>query len=215
MFASVTCAFLQHLQREQEFLAELLLAAPEIRLRGERADRAVRQLRGAVVGLARPDRQHDRARHADSAARFASASRDAFSASARPCAASRSNADSFRYSRGRLHEFRLRGLAVRPARDHEIGQRKIRLEAARRRVERRARHAALLRIGPQRLDEPVERRIGRGRGRLLQKRRPAELRPTHARLRRLMRLPGGRMGILADLLHVGDADRRQNEDDSG
>ena len=49
---------------------------------------------------------------------------------------------------GRLHEFGLRGLAVRPAGDQEIGQGEIRLQAARRRVEGRARDAELLRLRP-------------------------------------------------------------------
>ena len=71
-------ALFEHLQREQKLLAELLLAAPEICLRRERAHRAVRHLRGAVIRLARPDRQHDRRPARRSAARSAPASRDAF-----------------------------------------------------------------------------------------------------------------------------------------
>ena len=58
-------SFLQHLQGEQEFLAELLLAPSEIGLRRERADCAVRQRRGAVIRLAAPDCQHDRAGDAE------------------------------------------------------------------------------------------------------------------------------------------------------
>ncbi len=58
-------AFLQHLEREQEFLPELFLAAAEIGLRRQHADRVVRKLGVAVTGLASPDRQHHRARDAE------------------------------------------------------------------------------------------------------------------------------------------------------
>jgi hypothetical protein len=58
-------AFLNHFQREEKLFAKLFLAAAEIRLRHQRAQRAVRKFCRAVVGLPAPDRQHDRARHAE------------------------------------------------------------------------------------------------------------------------------------------------------
>ena len=93
-------ALLQHLQREQEFLAELLLAPPEIRLRRKRAHRAVRHFRRAIAGLARPDRQHDRRPARRSAARSCASVARCCSSCLRPCVASWSNAVSFRYSAG-------------------------------------------------------------------------------------------------------------------
>ena len=45
---------------------------------------------------------------------------------------------------------------LRAARHHEIGQRKIGIERARHRVEGRARHAGLLRLGPERGHEAGE-----------------------------------------------------------
>ena len=137
----------EHLQREQKLLAELLLAAPEIGLRRKRADRAMRHLRGAVIGLARPDRQHDRARHAEALLDLRQRRAMLFGKRA-ALRGEPVERGLLQVLGGRLHEFGLRGLAVRPAGNHEIGQRKIRLEAARRRIEGRARHAELLRIGP-------------------------------------------------------------------
>ncbi len=52
-------------KRVQEFVAEEILALAGIGLRRQRADGVERQLVAAVVGLARPDRQHDVAGHAD------------------------------------------------------------------------------------------------------------------------------------------------------
>ena len=65
----------------------------------------------------------------------------------------------FQVLRRRLHEFRLRRLAVRPARDDEIGQRQIRLEPARRRIEGRARTPSA--GGRIEASRNVECRIGR------------------------------------------------------
>ena len=153
-------AFLQHLQREQKLLAELLLAPPEIGLRRERADRAVRHLRGAVTGLARPDRQHDRA-GTPKRCSISRQRRAMLLGELAPLRGERVERALLQVLRRRLHELRLRGLPVRPARDHEIGQRQIRLEAARRRIEGRARDAELLRVGPEACEEALERRIGR------------------------------------------------------
>ena len=58
-------AVLQHLQRGEEFAAEHVLAPADIGLRRQHADGVVRQLVAAVVGLAAPDRQHDRGLHAE------------------------------------------------------------------------------------------------------------------------------------------------------
>ena len=166
MSASVTWPSCEHLQREQKLLAELLLAPAEIRLRRERADRAVRQ--------SSPRRSSVSRAQIASTIAPGTPKRCSICASVARClfgerAALRGEPVErglLQVLGGRLHEFRLRGLAVRPAGDHEIGQRQIRLKAARRRIEGRARDAELLRLRPQRLDEPVERRIGKRRGRL-------------------------------------------------
>ena len=63
--------------------------------------------------------------------------------------------------RRRLHEFRLaRRRLFRPARQHQIGQRQVRLEPARRHIECRARDAERLRLRPQRLQPGLECRVG-------------------------------------------------------
>ena len=58
-------AVLQHFQRVQEFVSEEILALADIGLRRQHADGVERQLVAAVIGLARPDRQHDIAGHAE------------------------------------------------------------------------------------------------------------------------------------------------------
>ena len=70
-------AVLQHLQRGQELAAEHVLAPAGIGLRRQHADRVVRQLVAAVGGLAAPDRQDDRGRHAELPLDAHRASRDA------------------------------------------------------------------------------------------------------------------------------------------
>ena len=206
-------AFLQHLEREQKLLAELLLAPAEIGLRRERADRAVRHLRGAVVRSRAP---RSPARSAPGTPKRCSICASVARCCSRELAPLRGEPVErglLQILRGRLHELRLRGLAVRPAGDHEIGQRQVRLEAARRRIEGRARDAELLRSRPQRLEEPVERRIGKRRRRWKED-ASREQNAGHRTHDGASSATSWRLHkILADLLHIGDADRRQNEDD--
>ena len=74
---------------------------------------------------------------------------------------------------GRLHEFRLPAAAVPAGRAERDRAAKIRLKAARRQIEGRARNAERLRLRPQRLQPGLESRIGvmrrECRGRRLQR----------------------------------------------
>ena len=153
-------ALLQHLERQQKFVAELVLALAVIGLRRQHADGVVGVAGAAVVGLAAEDRQHHGRRDAEL---------PLDRGERRPVlivelAALRGQAIEgrlFQIIRRRLDEFRLaRLLSFRPPGNDQLRQRQIGLEPARRHVERRARHAERLRLRPQRLQPRLERRIG-------------------------------------------------------
>jgi hypothetical protein len=143
-------ALLQHLERQQEFLPELLLAPPQIGLRRQRADGVVRKLGGAVAGLAPPDCQNHRARDAEALLDR----RERRSMLGQKLATLRGQARQrcvLEIDRGRLHELRLfAAWTVRPSGDHQVRQREIRLKPACRSLEGHARDAERLRLGPRR-----------------------------------------------------------------
>ena len=153
-------ALAEDLQREDELAAILILAAADIGLRRQHAQRVVRQRVAAVVGLAAPDRQHDVAGTPKRFSIAVSAAR-CFCISFCPSAASRAMLASLHIIRRHLHEFGLRRRAGRgPARQDQIGQFVVGLEPARFGVERRARDAGGLRLRPQRGDELREGGVG-------------------------------------------------------
>ncbi len=153
---------LDHLQRQHELLAKLLLAPADEGLGRQRADRVVGRIEAAVVGLARPDRQHDRARHAelafDAIERCAMLLPDLAPGRGQP-----RDARLLQVVRRHLHELRLRRAGRRAARQGEVGKLQVRLERARGRIEGRARDAGALGVRPQRGDELREGGIGRAR----------------------------------------------------
>ena len=122
-------AVLQHFQRVQEFVAEKILALADIGLRRQHAQRIVRLPFGAVIGLARPDRQHHIAGHAEhllDARQRVAVLRGEFLAlrgEARECRLAQ-------ILRRRLHEFRLLRRGFGAAGQREIGQPEIGLEPA-------------------------------------------------------------------------------------
>ena len=153
-------ALVQHLERQQKFVAEFVLALAVIGLRRQHADGVVGVAGAAVVGLAAEDRQHHGRRDAEL---------PLDRGQRRPVlivelAALRGEAVEgrlFQIIRRRLDEFRLpRLLSFRPPGNDQLRQRQIGLEPARRHIERRARHAERLRLRPQRLQPRLERRIG-------------------------------------------------------
>ncbi len=156
-------AVLQHLQGVQEFVAEEILALADIGLRGQDAQRVVRLAFGAVISLARPDRQHHIAGHAEGfldARERGAVLRGEFA----PLRGEPGEGRLAQISRRRLHEFRLaRRRLFRPAGQREIGQRIIRREPARGGVESGARDAELMRSRPQRLQPLLKRGVGEGR----------------------------------------------------
>src|SRR6185437_6440107 len=128
-------------------------------LRRQHLQRVVRQFVTAVVGLTRPDRQYDVAGHAE------------FAADARQCVvvlrgellAARGETLEGRLAqvlRRRLYELRLLRRLLRPARNGEIGQRQIGMQAGDRFVEGRARDAELLSRRPLFGQPAVESGIG-------------------------------------------------------
>ena len=58
-------AILQHLEREQKFSAEFILALAEIGLCRQHADGVARVVRTAIIGLASKDREQDGRRDAE------------------------------------------------------------------------------------------------------------------------------------------------------
>ena len=141
-------AALQDLQSQQKFLPEFFLAATEIGLRRQHTDRIMRVRGPAVIGLAAEDREQNSGRHAELAfdgVKRAAELREKFAALHR---------EPFDHGllqiiRRRLDEFRLaRRRLLRPAGQDEIRQRQIGLKPACRGVERSARDAKGLRLGP-------------------------------------------------------------------
>ncbi len=115
-------AVLQHLQRGEEFVAEEILALAGVGLRRQHADGVEPVMFAAVVGLARPDRQHDVARHAEL---FFDARERALVLRGELLAL-RGQALEGRLAQilpGRLHEFGLLRRLLGAAGDGEIGQR--------------------------------------------------------------------------------------------
>ena len=140
-------AVLQHLQGVQEFVLEELLALADIGLRRQHADCVVRKLVAAIVGFARPDRQHDIAGHAKFF--FDAGERVAVLHGELPPARGQTIKGCFaQILRGRLDELRLLRGFLRLAGNGEVGKREIGLETARGSVEGRARDAECLCRGP-------------------------------------------------------------------
>ena len=152
-------AVLQHLQRVEEFVAEEILALAGEGLRRQHAHGIEAVLLAAVIGLARPDRQHHGAGHAE----LALDARQRVLVLRGECFALRGQAREGRLAQilpRRLHEFGLLRRRLLAAGDVEIGQRQIRLEPARRGIEDGARDAERLRVRPGRLQPLLERRVG-------------------------------------------------------
>ncbi len=156
-------AFLQHFQRVEEFLTELILAPADIRLRRQHAERISALFAGtAEAALASPDREHHGCRHAEVA--LDARERVTIFGGKRAALRGETRKRGFlQIVRRRLHEFRLPVGPLRLAGDRQIRQRQIGLEIARCGVERGARHAELLRLRAQRLQELLERRVS-GKG---------------------------------------------------
>jgi hypothetical protein len=128
---------LQHLQGMQKFVVEEILALADIGLGRKHADSIVRKLIPAVIGLARPDRQHDVPRYAEFL--FDARQRIAILRGELPSARCETiEARLPQILRRRLHEFGLLRLLLGTSRDGEIGQRIVRLQAARCGIECRA-----------------------------------------------------------------------------
>ena len=155
-------SLLQDFQRQQKLVEELLLALAGIGLCCQHADGIALVGLAAVIGLAAEDREQNRRRRAelllDGGERRTILVVEFAAVGGEPV------------DRGfldvigrRLHEFRLAGGRLfRPAGQHQIGQRVIRLEPARRTIEGRARNTKRLRLRPQRLQPSVEYRIRGG-----------------------------------------------------
>ena len=153
-------AVAEHLQRQDELVAILILAAADIGLRRQHAHRVVRQRVAAVIGLAAPDREHDGRRHAEALFDPLKA-RAVFLHQPLPFFGELRDAGFLDVVGRHLHELGLRRRAGRgPSGQDQIGQFVIRLEAAGFVVERRARHAGGLRVRPQRGDELGEGGVG-------------------------------------------------------
>ena len=170
-------AVLQHLQRMQEFIVEEFLALADIGLCRQHADGVIGQLIAAIVGFARPDRQHDTSGHAE----FFLDARQRVAILHGKLPAARGKAVEARLAqilRRGLHEFRLLRSLLRLARNGEIGQRQVGFKPARRGIERSARDTHRLRRRPLRGQPLLEGSVGRltgGRG------REAKTRPQVAR----------------------------------
>jgi hypothetical protein len=151
----------QHFQRQQEFLAEFLLALAEIGLRRQDANGVVGIARAAVIGLAAEDREQHCRRNAE----LALDRGQRRVVLVEQLAALRGQALDrcfLQIISGRQHKFRLtRRGQLRPSGDNKLRQRQIGLKPARRRVESGARHAELMCLRPQRLQPGLEGRVGR------------------------------------------------------
>jgi hypothetical protein len=167
-------AVLQHLERVQELLAEHLLAAAVIALRGEHGDGVLRQPVAAERGLAAPDREQHVARHAelvlDRRERTGVLGGELLGLRRQVRDAGLADVGG-----RRLHELRLpaRRRAFAPG-QLEIGQRQIRLKPARRRLERAARNPERLRLRPELLQPFLKAGIGRHRRGNARCRKPAD-----------------------------------------
>ena len=153
-------ALLENLEREQKLLAELVLALAEIALRRQHADRVVGIGCAAEIGLATVDGEHDGRIDAELLLDLGER-RAVLLKQLAALPGKLRDRRLFDVLCRRLHEFRLSGRRpFRPAGQNEIGQRQVGLEAARRQIERRARHAERLGLRPQRLQPRLEGRIG-------------------------------------------------------
>jgi len=145
----------------QEFVAEEILAFADIGLRRQHADGILARGLAAVIGLARPDRQHDIAGHAE----LALDARERRLVLRGKLGALRGEAREIAFAQilsWRLHELGLLRLLFRAAGNGEIGQREVGLKAADGGVEGGARDAELLRVGPGGLEEGLEGGVGEG-----------------------------------------------------
>ena len=147
-------AVLQHLQRVQQLGAEQVLAAAEIGLGGERLDDVIVRPVRPERRLPAPDGQHELALHAELALDLGEPG-GVLRLQGPALLCQLGEVGGAQILGGRLGELGL-PLHVALAGQHEVGQRQVRLDAAQGRVERGARHAHRLRLGPQRLEEAAE-----------------------------------------------------------
>ncbi len=158
-------AVADHLQRQDELGAILILAPADIGLRRQHAQSVIGQRVAAVIGFAAPDRKHDGCGHAE--ARLDCGERGAiFLQQPLPFRRQPRDAGFFQIIGRHLHELGLRRRAGRGTTGQDqIGQFVVGLETAGLGIERRARHAGRLRLRPQRGDELREAGVS-GEGRM-------------------------------------------------
>ena len=182
---------LQDFQRGEEFVAEHVLAPPDVGLRRQHADRVVRQLVAAERGLAAPDRQDHLRRHAVALLDRRRASRDAGPRAS--CPAPRAARSRIR-ARSRRASARTRpaAAAAAPAFPGSTRSGSDRSGSSPRvAASKVARDTpSFCASRPQRLDERVERRVGSAAARLKSTRTPPASRPA-IRMHRNVRLYDG------------------------
>jgi hypothetical protein len=158
-------ALLQHLHRQQEFVAEHVLALAHIGLGGEHAHRVVLLIGVAEVGLAAPDREQHWTRHTELLLDRIEG-RGVLGAQLRALGGEAGHIRLFEIIGRGLDELGLPALRrLWPAWDREIGQLEIGLEALGRGVEGRPADPHRLRIRPRAGEPLLERGIG-GEGRI-------------------------------------------------